>query len=285
MINRFIKVPFFLGLLFLSGCQSFVKSTPKIKLIPVTISDLPDWKYDDQRPAFVAFKKSCAALEKKPAGQSLKLGTKSEDWHKVCYAATKINGSNKEAVRHFFEDNFKIYKATNDGETDGLFTGYYESSLKGSKSKTKKYHCPLHKRPKDLIAVPGIKYGRKKFFGGHEPHYSRKEINQGKLKGRDLEIVYVSCAADAFFLHIQGSGRVELEDGNFVRVGYAGANGHPYTSIGKILIDQGEIPKEFMSMQAIRHWLIANPNKAEKLLEENASYVFFRILKGDGPIG
>lgn len=285
MINQFFRNIFFIGIIFLSGCQSYIKTHPKIKLIPAEISDLPDWEYDDHRPAFSAFKKSCQALEKKPVGQSLKLGTKSQDWHKVCYAATKIKGSDKTSVRHFFENNFKIYKATNDGGPDGLFTGYYESSLKGSKVKTNKYHCPLYRRPKDLIAVPGIKYGRKKFLGDHEPHYSRKEINQGKLNGQDLEIVYVSCAADAFFLHIQGSGRVEFEDGTFMRVGYAGANGHPYTSIGKILIDRGEIPKEYMSMQAIRHWIIANPDKAGELMEENASYIFFRILEGDGPIG
>ncbi len=285
MINQFFKNLFFISLFLLAGCQGYIKPQPKIKLIPAEIEDLPDWEYDDHRPAFVAFKKSCTALKKKPVGQILKLGTKSEDWHKVCYAATKVKASDKESVRQFFEENFKIYKATNDGETDGLFTGYYESSLKGSKVKTKKYHCPLHSRPKDLVTAPKIKYGRKTFFGGHEPHYSRKEINQGKLNEKDLELVYVSCAADAFFLHVQGSGRVEFEDGTFMRVGYAGANGHPYTSIGKILIEQGEVPKEFMSMQAIRHWLLANPHKAEKLLESNASYVFFRILEGDGPIG
>ena len=271
-------------LVLLSGCQGVFKPEPKLKLVSVEIEDIPDWEYDDHRPAFIAFKKSCAALEKKPPEQNLKLGTKSEDWHKVCYAAARTEASNPTATRRFFEENFQVFKATDDGAPQGLFTGYYESSLKGSKVKTEKYYYPLYKRPKDLVAAPGIKYGRKSFFG-YEPHFSRSEIHQGNLEGQDLEIVYVDSEADAFFLHVQGSGRVVFEDGSSLRVGYNGANGHPYTSIGKILIDRREIPKEYMSMQAIRHWLKHNPKKATRLMEENASYVFFKVLEGQGPIG
>jgi membrane-bound lytic murein transglycosylase A len=279
-----IKLLSIVCLAFLSGCHGFLKHEPKLKLIPVSIEDIPDWYEDDHRLAFLAFKKSCLALEKKSPGKNLKLGTKSEDWHKVCYAAARVDPADKKETRIFFEQNFQVFKATDKGQSDGLFTGYYESSLKGSKIKTEKYHYPLHKRPKDLVSVPDIKYGRKSMFG-YKPHYSRSEIHQGKLNNQGLEIVYVDSEADAFFLHVQGSGRVVFEDGSTMRVGYDGANGHPYTSVGKILIDRGEVPKEYMSMQAIRHWLKCNTETARNLMEENQSYVFFKVLEGDGPLG
>ncbi|TNE33326.1 MAG: murein transglycosylase, partial [Alphaproteobacteria bacterium] len=117
------------------------------------------------------------------------------------------------------------------------------------------------------------------------PYPDRTEIEEGALEGRELELVWVDSPIDAFFLHIQGSGVVEMDDGTSVRVGYAAQNGHPYYAIGRSLIKSGEIAAEKMSMQAIRDWMEANPEKAADLMRENPSYVFFRLLDGSGPIG
>jgi membrane-bound lytic murein transglycosylase A len=153
----------------------------------------------------------------------------------------------------------------------------------GSFQRSEKYKYPLYKRPPDLIKENN-KYGRKE-KQTFVPHYDRKSIAAGMLDGKGLELLWVDCPVDAFFLHIQGSGRVRLEGGTYVGVGYDGANGHPYTAVGKILIDRGEIRKEDMSMQAIRDWIKKHPLEGQRLMEENASYVFFRILNSKGAVG
>ena len=117
------------------------------------------------------------------------------------------------------------------------------------------------------------------------PFHDRAAIDAGALDGDNLAVVWVDDPVDAFFLHIQGSGRIALADGSELRVGYAAQNGHAYTAVGLILIDDGEVTREAMSMQAIRTWLAANPDRARDLMNRNRSYVFFAVLDGDGPLG
>ena len=166
--------------------------------------------------------------------------------------------------------------------------------LRGARSQGGPYQTPLYKRPKDLVLV-GLGEFKKNWRGKRlagrlengrlVPYASRTEIEEGKLSGKNLELVWVDDPVDAFFLHIQGSGRVTFSDGTSMRVGYDGHNGHNYTSIGRILIEQGEISKEKMSMQAIRKWLAANPDKGQKLMRQNGSFIFFREIGDEGPIG
>ena len=159
------------------------------------------------------------------------------------------------------------FLAGNNGEHDGLFTGYFEITLNGSRKRGGPYQTPLYRRPP-------------------EPNrHTRAEIEDGALAGKGLELVWVDDPVDAFFLEIQGSGRVNLPDGTIMRVGYDGQNGKPYVPVGRLLIERGELPRDKVTMAAIRRWMGENPKKGAALRRENPSYVFFREISGEGPIG
>jgi peptidoglycan lytic transglycosylase A len=294
-----------IGLLILIGISSSVwwfflrggtAVDTKIVLHPAEFTDLSGWQ-DDNLVAFLpALHKSCAKILRLPKSRSLGaggIGGIVEDWTGICEEAKVLPPQNA-VIRSFLERLFTPVKVSNNGDERGLFTGYYEASLKGSRVQTDLYKTPLYLRPDELVMVHLGRF-RDKFKGQRIagrvvngeliPFADRKKIEEGALEGRDLEIVWVDSAVDAFFLHIQGSGRIAMDDGSALRVGYAGQNGHPYFAIGKSLIDQGEVPREKMSMQAIRTWLESNPGKADDLMQENASYIFFRELKTSGPIG
>jgi membrane-bound lytic murein transglycosylase A len=175
-----------------------------------------------------------------------------------------------------------------------LFTGYYEPLLEGSLERTGPYQYPIYGRPPDLLEIDLGAFKEslrgKRIIGrlvGHRvvPYFSRAQIDgQGALNGRGLELLWLRDPVDLFFLHIQGSGQILLPNGRRIHVNYAGTNGRPYRSIGRILIDQGAIPREQMSMQAIKAYLKAHPEEMEEILFANPSYVFFRIVK-EGPLG
>ena len=182
-----------------------------------------------------------------------------------------------------------------DGEqTEGLLTGYYEPSLRGSRTPSEVFRTPHYRKPPELVSVElgsfrvdlrGRRVAGQVSAGRLEPYPDRKELETGSLAGRGLELVWVDNEVDAFFLHIQGSGRVEREGGGELRLGYAGQNGHSYRAIGRELVDRGEMVLEEVSMQSIRAWLEANPEKASAVMETNPSFVFYRELAGDGPLG
>jgi Membrane-bound lytic murein transglycosylase len=242
------------------------------QLLPVDYSQLPNWAYDNHAQALKAFRRSCGNIGGKRAvansGNGGAFGT-SGDWRRACSAAASA-GSSDAAARDFFEAYFVPYLVESAGSNDGLFTGYYEALLNGSRRRSDRYSVPLY-RP------PGA--------GGRK--YSRAEIEAGALAGKGLELLWADDPVEVFFLQIQGSGRVRLDDGSIIRIGYAGNNGFSYFPIGRELIRRGEIAPEQMSMQAIRVWLEAHPNQADGLMNMNPSYVFFRILDndGEGPIG
>jgi membrane-bound lytic murein transglycosylase A len=216
----------------------------------------------------------------------------------VCAGAQAVPPDAREAdVRSFFELNFDPWRVLNADDSDsGMITGYYEPLLHGSLTRTDRYRYPLYAVPDDLLVIdlssvyPELKH--KRLRGKLEgrrvvPYLSREEIDAdpAPLKGREL--VWVDDAIDAFFLHIQGSGQVQLENGERMRVGYADQNGHPFRSLGRVLIDRGEIPPERASMQGIKEWARRHPRKVQEYLNANPSYVFFRELPRDlpGPLG
>ncbi|PNW60305.1 UNVERIFIED_CONTAM: hypothetical protein BEN50_26175, partial [Euhalothece sp. KZN 001] len=183
-----------------------------------------------------------------------------------------------------------------DGKEDtGLFTGYYEASLKGARERGGAYQYPLRALPDDLVMVDlgafrddlkGRRIAGRVRGSRLHPYESRADITKGALPAdQDQALVWVDDPVDAFFLHIQGSGRVMLDDDTAMRVGYAGQNGHPYYAIGRELIRRGELDKDEVSLQSIRSWLRQNPDGAWDVMFTNASYVFFRELEGAGPIG
>lgn len=280
--------------------QQQTQPSARLTLQAVPFAALPGWAADNHDEALAAWRRSCARMAKRPASASLGAegiaGTVG-DWQAVCQAAGRVKPG---AARAFFETRFKPYRATASGSAtvsgraDGLFTGYYEAALRGSRRRHGSYQIPLYARPPDLVTVnlgrfrdslKGQRTAGRVAGGRLVPYASRAAIDGGTLSGRGLELVWVDDAVDAFFLHIQGSGRVRLDDGGAVRVGYAGHNGHPYVAIGRELIATGEIPRNKVSMQSIRAWLAAHPERAGEMMARNASYVFFRILKGGGPVG
>jgi membrane-bound lytic murein transglycosylase A len=248
--------------------------------------DLPDWRREPLRPALEAFVRSCAVLEKQDA------------WKGVCAGAQTFTPASSEAdIAAFFELNFDPYQVINaDDSTSGMVTGYYEPLLRGSRVRTARYRYPLYAAPRDLLVVdlasvyPELK--GKRLRGRLEgnrvvPYLSRGDIDRDPAPLKGNELAWVDDAVDAFFLHIQGSGQVEFENGERMRVGYADQNGYPFRSLGGLLIRRGEIPPERASMQGIKDWARRNPRKVQQFMNENPSYVFFRELPRDltGPIG
>lgn len=271
-------------------------SEDKRTLKQAEFSDLNGWREDDLNGYLAAFHKSCAKILTLPDSRSLgagKIAGIAADWKDLC-EKSKTLPPEAAVIRPFLEKNFTPFEVRNNDEETGLFTGYYEASLKGSLEQSDIYHTPLYLRPDELVMVnlgrfrdslKGQRIAGLVKGGELVPFADREKIETGSLAGRDLEIVWVDSAVDAFFLHIQGSGRVELEEGGDLRVGYAAQNGHPYFAIGKTLIEEGYVPREKMSMQAIRGWLDENPDRAQEVMNKNASYIFFRKLETDGPIG
>ncbi len=193
-----------------------------------------------------------------------------EDWLAVCRQGAAVPAGDAAAARRYFESAFVPMAVADYGDAEGLFTGYFEIELNGSRHRHGRYQIPIYRRPPDL---------------GSGPRYSRAEIEKGALAGRSLELFWVDDPIDAFFLQIQGSGRIRLEDGQVVRVGYDGQNGLPYVAVGRRLIERGQIPREKLTMASIRTWMQTHPEAGAALRREDPSYVFFRVVKGDAPIG
>lgn len=270
---------------------------PRLDLAPVDFADLPGWTEDDPSPALVAFRRSCAAFAAQPADRPLDPDAPFAgvvgDWRGVCAAAPEA-GSGAAAARAFFRDHFLPFAASDRGEAHGLFTGYYEPTLRGSRRRHGAFTVPLHTRPPELVEVDlgafrdelrGQRIAGRVVADRLVPFAERRAIAGGALGGRALELVWVDDAVDAFFLHIQGSGRVELDDGTTMQVGYAAQNGHPYVAIGRVLVERGVMSLDEVSMQSLRAWLAEHPEEAAEVMAANPSYVFFRRLDGGGPLG
>jgi len=246
-------------------------------LRPVNFAALPGWAADDLREAWPAFMASCDALGKRDA------------WKDVCATARGIDGKDGVAVRTFFETLFTPYQVSNpDGTDTGLVTGYYEPLLRGSRKRGGPYQTPLYRVPEDLLTIdlaglyPDLKNMRLRgrVVGNKVvPYFSRAELEQsGALNGKEL--VWVDDPVEAFFLQVQGSGRVQLVDTKeIVRVAYADQNGHPYRSIGRYLVDKGEMTLDQASAQSIKAWYVAHPARQQELLNANPSFVFFKEEK------
>ncbi len=259
----------FLAAFGLAACADQPKPTAR-GLAPVPFTDLPGWDDGAQAGAVSALLKSCHRLTRATGdGAGGLLGT-AADWEGPCAAAATL-GPDDAAARGFFTDWFAAFAATGGGKAKGLFTGYFEPELRGAWHEGAGFHVPLYRPPPDLASG--------------EPYFSRAEIDSGALGDRGHEILWLDDAVDAFFLHVQGSGRVRLEGGEVIRVGFAGHNGHGYVAIGRVLVDEGEIAIEDVSLQSIRAWLRAHPARVAEVMARNPRYIFFRVLGGDGPIG
>lgn len=256
------------------------------KLARISFGEIDGWSSATFDPALAAFKRSCIEIETFGHGfaRPVLFGGKREDWLPACRAAE--NGS---SARQVFEENFVPFAVSDMQRPEGLFTGYFEPEVQGSRLRIGEFTVPIYARPADLVAFDaasedrtGLRYGRHA-GGGPTGYFTRREIEEGALAGRDLEIVWLRDWADAFFIHIQGSGRVRLPDGSLLRLAYAAKSGQPYTGIGRVLVDRGILTETDMSMQAIRKWMAANPQAAREVMWENRSFVFFREVAVDDP--
>ena len=256
-----------------------------------TWGDLPGWGDDDLTAAWPAFLQSCRALASRPQWPL---------WRAACEEAQGLDAPKAGAVRSFFEARFAPYLLTNpDATTHGVITGYYEPLLRGARTRGNPFEQPVLAVPNDLLTIdlsdvlPDLKFMRLRGrLQGNKvvPYYSRAEINRREQDFADRVLLWVDDAVELFFLQIQGSGRVKLQDGETVRIGYADQNGHPYQSIGRLLVERGELKLEQASMQGIQAWARAHPAKLTELLNANPSYVFFRELSkptsdSEGPPG
>jgi membrane-bound lytic murein transglycosylase A len=259
---------------------------PRGRLDAAAWSELPNWGRESLRPSLDAFARSCAVLGER------------DPWMAACAAALALPAAASEAdLAAFFESTFDVYRVVNpDDTTTGMVTGYYEPLLHGSRTRTHRYRYPIYAPPPDLLTIdlssvyPELKHRRLRGrLEGNRvvPYYSRGDIDADPALLKGLEIAWVDDEIDDFFLHIQGSGQIQLPDGQRIRVGYADQNGQPFRSLGALLIRNGEIPPERASMQGIKGWAMRHRHKLQAYLDANPSYVFFRELPSTlpGPIG
>ena len=243
----------------------------------VSFDQLPGWAEDDLTQLWPAFLASCEVMIRR-AG-----------WQEVCAEAQQSNAFGGEDLRNFFESRFLPHQVRNtDGSVSGVVTGYYEPLLRGSRTRGGLFQTPLYKTPDDLLTVdlgsvyPELKNMRLRGrLSGNKvvPYHTRAELLQKGLAS-GTELVWVDNAVDAFFLQVQGSGRVTLEETKeTVRMAYADQNGHPYKSIGRYLVERGELKLEQASMQGIKAWAASNPHRLQELLNANPSFVFFKEEK------
>jgi membrane-bound lytic murein transglycosylase A len=272
---------------------------PVVELRAIPFNQLEGWSSSNPAKALQAFRRSCTALLDRAADTSLGgagyAGTVA-DWEPPCRQAAQNFPSDPEAVRAFFETAFVPYRVSQE-HASALFTGYYEPELRGSRTRHGPYQAPLYAVPPDLVrrdmgifrdTLAGLMTARNMMIVGTKmrfvPYPARAEIEQNGIPGRPL--FYVDDPVDAFFLQVQGSGRVVLDDGTVVRAAYAGQNGQPYTAIGAVLLMRGELTREEISLQSIRAWLEAHPAEARDVMNANASYVFFNEQPiGDATLG
>jgi membrane-bound lytic murein transglycosylase A len=263
--------PFFSAILLLLGaCAAPPPSPPKLQLTGVEFADISGWSDDTAGAAIPALLKSCdriGRLTPEAALDAAKLMGRAGDWRRPCDAARRVKAADAASARRFFESEFRAFRAHDAGGGAGFATGYYEAELRGARKPDARYRFPIYRKPAGAVA------------------HDRAAIEAGALAGKGLEILWVDDARDAFFLHVQGSGRVAMNDGTVVRLGFAGRNGHPYTAIGRVLVERGIMSREDVTMKTIRDWIAAHPEDGAALMRENRSYIFFRELTGEGPLG
>ena len=266
--------------------QQRAVSIPDTALEPLGWREVTGWSNDDHAAAFDAFLASCKAINtrKEPTGDARPIDAPLAE---ICREAVVLGPPTAREARDFFETRFRPVRISKVDEADGFLTGYYEPIVAGSRVPTGEYTVPMYRRPSDLIAAArpaGASFPNK---GGawrrlgrkRVPYFDRGQIEDGALDGKGLEICWLKDPADAFFIHIQGSARVRLEDGAVLRLNYDAHNGHRYTPIGSVLVKRNDVPKEAMSMDRIREWMLANPAEGKELRRQNRSFIFFRIAE------
>ncbi len=257
--------------LLFTGCSVKYEHKPHISqanLQEVSWEQLPNFEQDNLLKALAVFQKGCTRAQN------------FENLQKTCEDALESS-----SPQEFFKSNFTPYLLLgNDGEKEGLITGYYEPILKGSLTKSEKYPYPIYQKPHDIVTIDlSDQYEelaeyrlRGRVIGNRVIPYSSREQIENSEDDALVPICFVEDKVERFFMQIQGSGKVKLEDGTILNVGYAEQNGWPYYAIGRKLIEDGHIPQEDISLQSIKGWLEQNPKRVDEILNLNQSYIFFQ---------
>ncbi len=269
----------------------------RLDLRPASFGELPGWGGDRLSETLPVLASSCEVIRGLPESQPMggqAMALTAAHWQSLCHRVASVVAPTDLQMQELLEAELVPWAVSNRGDPEALFTGYYEPTLAGSRHQDERFSIPLYLRPPELISVDlgdfrddlkGRRIAGRVEARSLVPYFDREAIEDGALIGRVLELLWVDSAIDAFFLQVQGSGRVKLREGGYLRVGYSSQNGHPYTAIGRELVNRGELLLEEVSMQSIRHWLGEHPDDAAEVMQTNASYVFFRELEKDGPVG
>jgi len=270
-LNSLLKAVVACSIIALAGCAA----KPGISHA-VNWSKLSGWDKEKHSQLIAPLLAQCPKLEKKQP-----------HWKDLCSQAEKLIDSSDAQVKRFFQTQFTPHQINGlENSKTGLITGYYEPLLQGSYTRSARFHYPLYQKPADLIKtapsqnllkVKDHRARGRKHLGEIIPYYSRAQIDGPTSPLQGNELLWVDNSDDAFFLHIQGSGLVQLEDDSIVSVGYAGQNGHPYRAIGRDLIEMKAIDKADISLQSIKAWLTDHPDQAQPLKNKNPSYIFFTL--------
>lgn len=276
-------------------------ASSSISFEPISFKDLPAWEEDDHLAAWKAFLASCGPTLKAGAREATPGNAGSpQELLDICARAVALSKAKtpqtRQGVREFFEAYFQPHRVVGTDQ-EGLLTGYFEPVIKGSRTLDETFKVPVYRRPPDLINMVaeserGAKSAtlthKRKTDRGLEPYLTRTEIEEGGLAGLGLELFYLKDPVDVFFMQVQGSGRIELPNGDKVRITYDGKNGYPYNSIGRLLIDEGHLTADEMSLKSLKKWLKADKDRAKPVMRKNHSYVFFKELSGEeakAPLG
>ena len=297
-MNRHGALAAFLGVSLLSIEPAFAATAPlriaETELEPMSFEQLDGWAAEDHLAALSAFRSSCVAVrrraERRDAGRTRQEAKPIEQpLSAACEMAAELGGNvGRLSARRFFEATFRPVRISKLGERDGFLTGYYEPEVEGRRKPGDGFTVPMYRQPAELVAgAVKKKHARMHGFPNHGKigrrvgkklveYHDRAAIEDGALKDRGLEICWLRDPIDAFFIHIQGSARVRLEDGKILRLNYAAHNGHTYLAVGRVLADRGVVPRAEMTMDKIRAYFAEAPEEGREIMRMNRSFIFFR---------
>lgn len=297
---------FFWAILIALGSLVIFKPEPEVPEIPTdkpryvktSFAMLKDWEKEGFSGIKNAFSKSCQAFENYSDDRTVGIDDIKRPaalWKDICWQFKILDSNDPKALRAFFKTRFEPYSVSFNGKHTGTFTGYYEPVLEGTLNPSTEYLYPVFGRPTDLIrfnpqhfdkSLPSKNLtGRVTDKGRLVPYHTREDIDSGAKVIPAQTLLWVKDPVDLFILHIQGSGKVALESGEEVRIGYADNNGHPFVSIGRLLLKEGLIERKDLNMPAMRKWMQTHLDEAMRVMQKNPRFIFFRMIDGEGPIG
>jgi membrane-bound lytic murein transglycosylase A len=273
-------------------------SHEQLTLTKLKFSELPGWADDKLAEAVPSFLASCKRIgelkDDDPVGTDGH-GGKAKQWRRACSEAARLKAGDDTAARAFFEGEFVPYSAAGKAGTTGKLTGYYVQEIHASRTKHGAFTVPVLARPTDLVMVDLSKFirdaharrvwGRLDKDGAVQPFYTRAEIRGGALAGQKLELVYADDATDVLFAQIEGSAKAKLDDGTEIWLEFAGKNGRAYKGVGGVLKEKGESSPTGFTMLGIRKWFKDHPARYDEIVDQDASYVFFKESKQPGAVG